>query len=91
MMHRVPGVSWKPAMESPVLRFAKHEAGTIEVLSAWYPHITIAQAMIDNADPAVLRETSGKAVFNCTNGGAEYELSAPNGVGDRTGTLIRSW
>ena len=91
MMHRIPGTSWKPAAEAPVLRFAKHETGTIEVLTAWYPNITIAQTLIDNADPAVLLVEHDKARFNCTNGGAEYALSPPNGIGDRTGLLIRSW
>ena len=91
MMTRIPGHRPPPMPDTPVLRFAKHETGTIEVLTAWYPHITIAQTMIDNADPAVLRESGTSVIFNCTNGGAEYELSAPNGVGDRAGTLIRSW
>lgn len=78
-------------METPVLRFAKHETGTIEVLTAWYPHITIAQSLIDAADPAVLRVEHDKATFHCTNGGAEYALDPPNDRGVRSGLLIRSW
>jgi len=76
----------------PELRFAVHEDGEYEVLSAWHPVVAFERALLERArqgDRRLALRGDELEIF-CTNGGATYALE-PELSGYQIGRLATSW
>ena len=75
----------------PVLRFAVHETGELQVLSAWFPQVAFDEAILAMVDGRRLTLRGDEITFRCANGGATYALGPMTDIGIRIGALLRSW
>ena len=78
-------------IDSPVLRFAVHENGSLEHLGPWFPWVAFSQELLATADGRRLALKGGDLTITCTNGGAVYALGGVDALGVRAGRLLRSW
>ena len=78
-------------LSQPILRFAVHEDGVLQVLSAWFPCVFFSSEVLACADGTRFEIRGDEAIFRCTNGGATYALSPASEAGVRAGRLLRSW
>ena len=75
----------------PLLRFAVHEDGSLEVLSPWFPLVAFATDLLTQADGQRILVRDDEVTIRCANGGAIYALGPSNACGTRPGRLLRSW
>ena len=79
------------SLTHPVLRFAVHETGALEVLSPWFPQVAFSEEILALVDGRRLTLRGDEITFQCANGGATYALGPMTEVGIRIGALLRSW
>ena len=75
----------------PVLSFAIHETGALEIISPWFPHVLFPEDLLARADGQRLVLRGDELTIHCTNGGATYALALADDSGLRAGRLLRSW
>ena len=78
-------------LRAPVLRFAVHETGKLQVLSPWFPQVAFSEEILALVDGRRLTLRGDEITFHCANGGATYALGPMTDIGVRIGALLRSW
>lgn len=76
----------------PVLNFAVHEDGTLEVLSLWFPLVEFSDEVLALADGYRLILRGDELTIRCANGEATYALGRRDEhTASRAGRLLRAW
>jgi len=78
------------AIETPVLTFAVHEDGMLELTSIWFPIVAFPQTVLHSVDGRRLVLRGSELEIICTNGRGHYRLGEPDADGTRVGRLVFS-
>lgn len=74
----------------PLLRFAVHEDGSLEVLSPWFPLVAFSTDLLAQADGRRILVRGDEVTVRCANGVATYALGPVDESGLRAGRLLRA-